>query len=101
MKRVTAPVLILSLLAGLAAYIVVKIILFGVGQVLIFGTAGSAWRYPLLISALLVAAFFAQRYLDRRRALLMPGVCGSCGYDRTGIPDGAPCPECGAPGRSP
>jgi hypothetical protein len=29
------------------------------------------------------------------------GRCGSCGYDRSGLPDSAsPCPECGLPGAS-
>lgn len=31
----------------------------------------------------------------RRRRLAGLGRCPSCAYDRTGLPPGAPCPECG------
>lgn len=33
--------------------------------------------------------------LTRARGDAVLDPCANCGYDRTGLPDGAPCPECG------
>jgi hypothetical protein len=45
--------------------------------------------YPLAISG---AASIGLWWLNRRSAI---GTCKTCGYDRAGLPPGAPCPECG------
>lgn len=60
------------------------------------GTFTVGWGLiPLWIPILgvLVPTAFAWRTQLKRRA---PNACGKCGYDRTGIPLTAPCPECGA-----
>ena len=46
---------------------------------------------PLCIAALPTAYLF---YADALRRA--PGLCPACRYDRSGLPDGAGCPECGA-----
>ncbi len=38
---------------------------------------------------------FVLRNRARSRALHAGRICRSCGYDRVGLPVGAPCPECG------
>lgn len=46
----------------------------------------------LVCAAALVAAWMYMRLLlfHRRKQ-----ICGNCGYDCSGVPDGAVCPECG------
>jgi hypothetical protein len=50
---------------------------------------------PLWMPALLAgsAGFACWR---QRRSIAAVGHCGKCGYDRAGLANGAPCPECGA-----
>ena len=52
---------------------------------------------PLWLPALLIAAPSAWLWWrDRQRWGLGPaGRCAACGYDLTGLPAGAACPECG------
>ena len=47
-----------------------------------------------IVAALLLTIGGLVWYLKRRRARL-PGVCGKCGYNVTGIPTFT-CPECGS-----
>lgn len=60
------------------------------------------WPGLLLDAAILGAAallLWKSRTLPRTLAHALrprPGCCRSCGYDLTGLDDGAPCPECGA-----
>ncbi len=55
-----------------------------------------ALAVPLLPPAVLLggAALWAARR-HRRRVRLRGNLCVRCGYDRTGLPAGADCPECG------
>lgn len=55
-----------------------------------------AWLFAALVPFVVLGAWLLQRHLDRRRALKAPGVCPSCGYDRTGLAPEGSCPECGA-----
>lgn len=63
--------------------------------------SGRMWVYaaPLWLLAGLVLIVTARAWrldaLARRRALL--NLCAICRYDRTGLPPGASCPECGSP----
>lgn len=47
--------------------------------------------WSVLLFMLLAGPGAARRAYRRRR-----GLCLACGYDRRGVGDGAPCPECGA-----
>jgi hypothetical protein len=50
---------------------------------------------PVFISAL---ALLTLRMFARRA---LPHECPACLYDRRGIPDASPCPECGTPATQP
>lgn len=54
------------------------------------GLAADTVLWALASWATWRAARLAIRVSRRRR-----GRCGDCGYDRAGLPAGAPCPECG------
>ncbi|MBX9735578.1 MAG: hypothetical protein K2X32_01515 [Phycisphaerales bacterium] len=54
----------------------------------------------LVIAAIAGLGGFAWRAERRARRAHMRGACPSCGYDRTGLKPGAPCPECAAPAGS-
>jgi hypothetical protein len=56
------------------------------------GSAGNTAFYAVLIFALTCGPSRLRGALRRRR-----GACRACGYDRTGVPETAPCPECGQP----
>lgn len=51
------------------------------------------WQ-PLAVALLATATAWWLDTLARRRG--RPGLCPTCQYDRTGLPPGAVCPECGA-----
>jgi hypothetical protein len=53
-------------------------------------TFGASLLYPALLTSLPAALLW---YIDRRR--FGPGLCPTCGYDRTGLAADAKCPECG------
>ncbi|MCC6969685.1 MAG: hypothetical protein IT434_05630 [Phycisphaerales bacterium] len=54
---------------------------------------------PLWIPWLIALGFSAWFLRDHRREKMrrMIGRCPACGYDRSGLPQSAPCPECAAP----
>jgi hypothetical protein len=52
------------------------------------------WAVAILL-AMPTAAAWRLDTLARRRTL--PNHCPTCNYDRTGVPAGSPCPECGSP----
>jgi hypothetical protein len=53
----------------------------------------------LLLSPIFLALAFLRLFLttraERSRLRALAGLCGHCRYQLVGIPDGAPCPECG------
>ncbi len=59
-------------------------------------TGTTTWRLviPLWIP-FGVCAILSSVAWDRRLRQDLPGRCEHCGYDRTGLPRSAPCPECG------
>lgn len=52
------------------------------------------WLFPPPIFAPTILAWRTD-IIDRRRR--RAGVCRGCGYERTGLPPHAPCPECNTP----
>lgn len=58
---------------------------------------GGAARLLMLlqIAALVVVLTPVGAVVARRRWRAWHGACGACGYSRTGLGDGRPCPECG------
>jgi hypothetical protein len=76
LARALPPIALVAPFAGLGAS------LFGVG-----------WG----IAAVFVSMLAVALVMERRHRLFEPHRCQSCGYDLTGLlPDGGPCPECGA-----
>lgn len=63
-------------------------------------TRGSGWvlAIPLWAPACLalMATAVAWRVDARARRREQPHLCSKCGYDRTGLAVGSPCPECGS-----
>ncbi|MFO0835052.1 MAG: hypothetical protein U0638_08790 [Phycisphaerales bacterium] len=54
---------------------------------------------PLWIPSIVAIGFSFWFCRDHRREKMrrMIGRCPACGYDRSGLPQSAPCPECAAP----
>lgn len=55
---------------------------------------GNLSYVPLWMPWIVIAGFTF--WLFRADRLKAPHACPACGYDKTGLPAGAPCPECGA-----
>jgi hypothetical protein len=63
-----------------------------------------AWYWFLYAAALVLSVLFGLALFTRdiwdwlsRTHLISPAPCASCGYNRTGLPSTAVCPECGGP----
>lgn len=57
----------------------------------------TAVSVPLWIPAAALTVPAAWLFWLDHRARQQPGLCGRCGYERAGLADSAPCPECGRP----
>ena len=51
--------------------------------------------FVIAVIAGITAAYFWQRWLDRRRAAQQTAVCARCQYLLEGLPADGVCPECG------
>lgn len=59
------------------------------------GWSAARAKFWALLAPAALATVAAWRLDARVRRRSRAGHCGSCGYDRTGVPAGAVCPECG------
>jgi hypothetical protein len=69
---------------------------FFVGMFLSVASWGTGLFYlwsSISLGSIILLAFLDRVFHPRRR----PGACPRCGYDRSGLPPGLPCPECGKP----
>jgi hypothetical protein len=58
----------------------------------------NGWLILSAILLLILAYPFALNWSDMKVAIRRRrGRCTTCGYDRHGLAEGAPCPECGGP----
>lgn len=87
----SAPALeVLALSVGAVFWLATKVLDDVYVGTLIFYMAVvvNAFAYGLLYTAFYAVIML----LNRKRP---PGVCGNCGYNRTGLPADRACPECG------
>ena len=82
-------------------YVAMSLVLAGVGQDWYDLAARSLVAPGVGLGVLIVAIFFWRAVrvtaMDARRCgRIEAGACPECGYDRAGLGDETPCPECGA-----
>lgn len=63
--------------------------------------AGPLISLPITLLVYTIACCWRGRLGRRRYAPLLDRLCRLCDYDRSGLPPGAVCPECGTPGEKP
>jgi len=72
---------------------------FSLGATTLCFGAGAPMRLSasagIVTLVLLVVQFVVAWRTYRRHRLARAGQCDVCGYDRRGLAQGAPCPECG------
>ena len=66
------------------------------GLMLVLAYIDAARAFPLLWVPVAVFVLSAILGAVRAHPKHIPGTCFSCGYDLTGLDDGAVCPECGS-----